>query len=55
MAAPLREQLQDLNIGGKPLLQCWIVVITQDRMIDDNFKREIKNQTFHTCRLFLLT
>ena len=32
-----------------------VVVITQDRVIDDNFKRQIKNQTLCTCRLFLLT
>ena len=30
-------------------------VTTQDRMIDDNLRRQIKNQTFCTCRLFLLT
>ena len=32
-----------------------IAVITQDRVIDDNLKRQIKNQTLCTCRLFLLT
>ena len=32
-----------------------VVVITQDRVIDDNLKRQIKNQTLCTCRLFLLT
>ena len=32
-----------------------VVVITQDRMIDDNLKRQIKNQTLCTCRLFLNT
>ena len=30
-------------------------VITQDRVIDDNLKRQIKNQTFCTRSLFLLT
>ena len=30
-------------------------VITQNRMIDDNLKRQIKNQTLCTWRLFLLT
>ena len=30
-------------------------VITQDRVIDGNLKRQIKNQTLCTCRLFLLT
>ena len=32
-----------------------VAVITQDSAIDDNLKRKIKNQTFYTCRLFLLT
>ena len=30
-------------------------VITKDRVIDDNLKEQIKNQTLCTCRLFLLT
>ena len=30
-------------------------VITQDRVIDDNLKTQIKNRTLYTCRLFLLT
>ena len=29
-----------------------VAVITQDRVIDDNLKRQIKNQTLCTCRLF---
>ena len=32
-----------------------VAVITQDRVMDDNLKRQIKNQTLSTCRLFLLT
>ena len=32
-----------------------VAVITQDRVIDDNLKRQIKNQTLFTSRLFLLT
>ena len=32
-----------------------VAVITQDRVIDDNLKRQIKNQPLCTCRLFLLT
>ena len=32
-----------------------VAVITQDRVIDDNLKRQIKNRTLRTCRLFLLT
>ena len=29
--------------------------ITQDKVMDDNLKRQIKNQTLCTSRLFLLT
>ena len=32
-----------------------VAVITQDRVIDGNWKRQIKNRTLRTCRLFLLT
>ena len=32
-----------------------VAVITQDMVIDENLKRQIKNQTLCTCRLFLLT
>ena len=32
-----------------------IAVITQNKEIDDNLERQIKNQTLRTCRLFLLT
>ena len=32
-----------------------VAVITQDRVIDDNLIKQIKNQTLCTCRLFLLT
>ena len=32
-----------------------VAVISQDRMIDDNLKKQIKNQTLCTCRLLLLT
>ena len=32
-----------------------IAVINQDRVIDDNLERQIKNRTLCTCRLFLLT
>ena len=32
-----------------------IVVITQDRVIDNGLKRQSKNQTLRTCRLFALT
>ena len=30
-------------------------VITQDKVIDDNLKGQIKNWILYTCRLFLLT
>ena len=29
--------------------------MVQDRVRDDNLNNQIKNQTLHTCRLFLLT
>ena len=32
-----------------------VAVITQDWEIEDNLKRQIKNQTLCTCRLFILT
>ena len=32
-----------------------VAVITQDRVIDNNLKRQIKNQTLRTCRLLVLT
>ena len=32
-----------------------VAVITQDRVINDNLERQIKNQTLCTSRLFLLT
>ena len=32
-----------------------VAFITQDKVIDDNLKRQIKNDTLCTCRVFLLT
>ena len=32
-----------------------VAAITQDRVIDENLKSQIKNQTLCTCRSFLLT
>ena len=32
-----------------------IAVITQDRVIDDNLKRQLKNRTLCTIILFLIT
>ena len=31
-----------------------VAVMTQDKLIDDNLKKQIKNRTLCTCRLFLL-
>ena len=31
-----------------------VAIIVQDKLIDDNLKRQIKIRTFCTCRLFLL-
>ena len=31
-----------------------VAVITQGKMIDDNLKKQIKNRTLCTCRLFLI-
>ena len=55
MVAPLREQLQEYHYRSLTLEENIVAVITQDRVIDDNLKRQIKNQTLCTCRLFLLT
>ena len=32
-----------------------VAVITQDRVIDNSLKKQIKNQTLCTCRSFALT
>ena len=55
MVAPLREQVQLYYYRSLTLEENIVAVITQDRVIDDNLKRQIKNQTLCTCRLFLLT
>ena len=58
MMAPLREQLQEYHYytGASLTLEENIVgVITQERVIDDSLKMQIKNRTLCTCRLFLLT
>ena len=39
-----------LNTGGTYCCSYY-----QDKVIDDNWKKQIKNRTFCTCRLFLLT
>ena len=32
-----------------------VAVIIQDKVMDDNLERQIKDRTLCTCRLFLLT
>ena len=41
--------------GSLKLEKSIVAVITQYRVIDDNLKRQIKNRTLCTSRLFLLT
>ena len=41
--------IQELNTGGKEI----VAVITQDRVIDDNLKKQIKNPSLYTCRFLL--
>ena len=57
MVSPLREQLQEYYYTGASftLEENIIAVVTQDRVIDDNLKRQIKNRTLCAIRLFLLT
>ena len=57
MVAPLLEQFQGVLLYQNyfTLDENIAAVITQDRVIDDNLKRQIKNQTLCTCRLFQLT
>ena len=56
MVAPLREQLQEYHLYRSLTLEKNIVaIITHDRVIDNSLKKQIKNQTLCTCRLFALT
>ena len=55
MVAPLREQLQEYHYRSLTLEENIVAVLTQDRVLDGNLKRKIKNQTLCTNRLFLLT
>ena len=57
MVAPLLEQFQGVLLYQNyfTLDENIAAAITQDRVIDDNLKRQIKNQTLCTCRLFQLT
>ena len=43
--------IQVLHTGRKSLLQLLLKI----GLIDDNLENQIKNRTFYTCRLFLLT
>ena len=56
MVAPLREQLQKYHYtGASHWRKNTVAAITQDRVIDDNLKKQIKSRTLYTCRLLLLT
>ena len=55
MVATLREQLHEHHYRSLTLEENIAAVITQDRVIDDNLKSQIKNKTLCTCRLFPLT
>ena len=55
MVAPLREQLQEYHYRSLTLEENIVTVITQDRVLDYNLNKQIKNQTLCTCRLFLIT
>ena len=54
---PLCEQFQELSLYRSFTLrrENIVTVIIQDRLIDDNLKRQIKNRTLYTSRLFLIT
>ena len=41
--------------GSLTMEEIIVAVITQDRVIDLNLNRQIKDQALFTCRLFLLT
>ena len=41
--------------GSLTLGENIVAVITEDKVIYDNWKKQIKNRTLCTCRLFLLT
>ena len=49
MVSPLREQLQELSLCRSFRRKSIVAVITQDEVIDDNLKKQIKHRT-----LFLL-
>ena len=56
MVASLQEHLHEYHYIGLTLKKNIIAVITRDRLIDENLKRQIlKIVLLCTCRLFLLT
>ena len=56
MVGPLQEHFQKYHYTWAYYwMENTVAVISQDRVIDDNLKKEIKNQTLYTCILFLLT
>ena len=54
MAALLREQ-QEYHFTGASHWRKILLVITQNKVIDDNLKRQIKSRTLGTIRLFVPT
>ena len=47
MTAPMGEQLQEYHYTGVwHWDESFVAVIMQDRVADDNLKKQIKNQTF---------
>ena len=46
MVASLQEHLHEYHYIGLTLKKNIIAVITRDRVIDENLKRQIKNRTF---------
>ena len=52
MAALLREQ-QEYHFTGASHWRKTLLVITQNRVIDDSLKRQIKSRTLGTIRLFV--
>ena len=46
--------IRELHAGGKTLLQLLSKIDDRWQVIDDNLKKQIKNRTVYTGRLFLL-
>ena len=47
--------LHEYHYRSLTLEEIIVAVITQDRVMDDNLKSQIKNKTLCTCKLFPLT